>query len=266
MTFNTSSHRWVLITGSSAGIGEVFAKRFAREGWSVILVARSKDKLERLARELEGNHRVKTLVIAQDLTERGACERVFERVKKEGISVEGLVNNAGFGYGGRFDAVPISTWLSMIDLNIRALVELTYRFLPQMRERREGLIINVSSTASYQPMPYTSTYAASKAFVTSFTEALWLEAKKSGVRIMNLCPGVTKTEFGVKANLHDFLNDPFAEEPESVVDKTFRALHRESPTVISNLRDKFLIFLERLVPHRFILFCVLRLQKYKKYA
>ena len=257
----SNSKPWVLITGASSGIGESFARRFAREGWNTVLVARSLDKLEALAKALENENGSRTLIIPADLTQREAPRDVYEKVGQEGIEIDGLVNNAGFGFGGKFVEVPLEQYLGMIDLNVRALVELTHLFLPQMIRRRCGLILNVSSTACFQPLPYSSVYAASKSFVSSFTEALWLETKGTGVRVLNLCPGVTKTEFGFRAGLRDFQADPIAETPEQVVETAFRALKGDAPTVISGWSNKILIFLERLIPKRILLELVLVVQK-----
>ena len=255
------SNHWVLITGASSGIGEIFAKRFAQEGWNIVLLARSEEKLHALEHLLTNRNGVKALVIAADLADQGVPKRIYDEIKLKGITVEGLVNNAGFGFGGKFVQVPLDRYLEMIQVNISALVGLTHLFLPEMIKRRRGLILNVSSTASFQPLPYSSIYAASKSFVTSFTEALWLETKGTGVRVFDLCPGVTKTDFGIRAGLRDFHKDPFAQKPEEVVETAFRALHGNSPTVISGGRNKFLVFLERLVPHGFLLHLVLWVQK-----
>lgn len=257
----SDSKPWVLITGASSGIGEVFAKRFAREGWNTILVARSVDKLEALAQSLKRENRIETLVIAWDLTDRNSPRNVYEEVKQKGLEVEGLVNNAGAGFGGKFASVSLDHYLKMIDLNVRALVELTHLFLPEMIRRKQGLILNVSSTACFQPLPFSSVYAASKSFVTSFTEALWLETRRTGVCVLNLCPGVTKTDFGIRAGLRDFHKDPFAQTPEQVVETAFRAIKRGSVTAISGWRNQLLIFLERLVPHRLLLWAAFFVQK-----
>ena len=256
--------KWVLVTGASAGIGETFVRRFAGEGWHIVLVARSKDKLEALARELEGRNGIKTRVIVSDLRERGSAQQVYDQVRKAEIPLEGLVNNAGISVGGHFSRVPVEKYLAMIDLNVRALVELTGLFLPDMVKRGSGLIVNVSSTAAYQPMPYSSIYGATKSFVTSFTEALWLETKGTGVRVLNLCPGVTKTDFGTTAGLHDFKKDPIAEDPERVVETAFRAFHNGKPTVISGWKNRMLVGLERFVPHRLLLAAVLQYQKMRE--
>lgn len=258
------SDQWVLITGASRGIGEVFARRFAQEGRCLVLVARSEERLKNLARILELQYKTKTEIIISDLREPSAPKKVYDEVKRKEIEIDGLINNAGFGFGGKFWEVPRTECLGMIDVNVRALVELTHSFLPEMVKRNSGFIINVSSTASYQPLPYSSVYAASKSFVTSFTEALWLETKGTRVRILNLCPGLTKTDFGILAGLRDFHKDPFAQTPEAVVECAMKALAKDKPTVISGLRNRLLIFLERLVPHRFLLWAVLLFQNTRR--
>ncbi len=254
MIFPSESTPWVLITGASAGIGETFAKRLARENCNLILVARSLDKLQMLAKDLESNCHIKTFVIQADLTERDSPRRVFEDIKRQGISLYGLINNAGCGAGGKFAEVELDRYLYMIDLNVRSLVELTHLFLPAMLRRKKGFIINVSSTASFQPMPYFSVYAATKAFVSFFSEALWLETKKSGVRVLNLCPGLTKTDFGTAAGMRDFRLDPLAEDPQRVVEVALNGLMKKNvPTIISGWHNRLLTILERLFPHRFVL-------------
>lgn len=261
MTPSLDSRRWVLITGASAGIGEAFARRFAREGWNAVLVARSQDKLEALARSLGEQHGTETFVIACDLSQHDAPDHVYRTVKQAGIQLEGLVNNAGIGAYGKFHTVLLDRYLSMIDLNVRALVQLTHLFLPEMLLHKRGLIINVSSTACYQPLSYSSIYAATKSFVTSFSEALWLETKGTRVRVLNLCPGVTKTDFGATAGMRNFREDPFAEEPEAVVETAFRALKTNPPTAVSGWQNRLRLFLERLVPHRVLLVAVDLYQK-----
>ncbi|OGX05759.1 MAG: hypothetical protein A3G87_10085 [Omnitrophica bacterium RIFCSPLOWO2_12_FULL_50_11] len=256
VTPSFNARRWVLITGASAGIGEAFARRFAREGWNTVLVARSRDKLESLARSLGQQHGAETLVIACDLSQHDATDEIYRKVKEAGIRLEGLVNNAAIGAHGKFHEVVLDRYLSMIDLNVRSLVQLTHLFLHEMMDRSRGMIINVSSTACYQPLSYSSVYAATKSFVTSFTEALWLETKGTGVRVLNLCPGVTKTDFGTAAGMRNFRQDPLAEEPEAVVETAFRALKHDQPTAVSGWQNRLRLFLERLMPHRVLLAAV----------
>lgn len=250
---------WVLITGASAGIGEAFARRFACEGWNLVLVARSKDKLESLARELE-KEGVKTFVIVSDLSERQAARDVFEKTTKQGFEIEILVNNAGFGNHGAFASNSLDKYLSMIDVMVRSVVELTHLYIQDMLKKRKGAIINVSSLASFQPLPFGSVYSASKAFVTFFSEALWMENRKKGIHIINLCPGVTKTDFGTKAGHGDFHKEPMTETAEAVVNTAFRALKKNYPTVISGWSNQLINFVVRLVPHRILLWALPTIQ------
>src|SRR3989338_4359993 len=160
-----SNRPWVLITGASSGIGEVFARRFAREGWNTVLVARSRDKLELLASELEKQNGVQTCVIEADLSHESAARSVHQETERRALTIEGLVNNAGSGARSKLFETPLDCYVTMIHLNTRALMELTHLYGKEMVVRNTGLIINVSSTASFQPMPYTAVYAATKAFV-----------------------------------------------------------------------------------------------------
>ncbi len=178
-----------LITGASSGIGEAFARRLARDGWNVLLVARTESKLEMLCSELGRASDINAQYVALDLTDTDAPAKLFEETKARGLEVEMLINNAGFGSMGDFLQLDLERELEMVDLNIKALVALTYLFLGPMRERGRGSIINVASTAGFQPVPYMTTYAATKAFVLSFSDALWEENRAYGVSVMALCPG-----------------------------------------------------------------------------
>lgn len=183
----------VLITGASMGIGEVFARQLAELGATLVLVARSRDRLERLAAELPRAH-----VVVEDLGSPEAAQRVFAAVTQRGLDVDVLINNAGFGAYGRFAELPLDNHHDAIALNVGALVELTHVFLP-MLERRQGGVIQIASTAAFQPVPYMAVYGASKAFVLSFSEALWAEYRPRGVRVLALCPGATETPFFQRA-------------------------------------------------------------------
>jgi len=178
-------------TGASSGIGEVFARKLAARGRNVLLVARSEDKLITLCNELGRSSSIRAQYVALDLSEPDAAERLFAEAEKRSLSIDLLVNNAGFGSMGEFSKLELARELNMIDLNIKSLVELTYRFLGPMRERKQGTIINVASTAAFQGVPFMATYAATKAFVLSFSEALWEENRPFGIKVMALCPGVT---------------------------------------------------------------------------
>ncbi|HEY3581412.1 MAG TPA: SDR family oxidoreductase, partial [Pyrinomonadaceae bacterium] len=175
-----------LITGASSGIGAAFARKLARRGRNVLLVARSEDKLIALCNEIGRASGIRAQYVAMDLTEADAAARLLEETRKRELVIDMLINNAGFGSMGDFAKLDLATELEIIDLNVKSLVDLTYRFLGPMRERRQGTIINVASTASFQGVPFMATYAATKAFVLSFSEALSEENRPYGIRVLAL--------------------------------------------------------------------------------
>lgn len=182
-----------LITGASSGIGEALAAEFAAGGFDLVLVARSEDKLRRLARELRAEHGVKVRVEPTDLLASGAAAALARRLKKARLPVTALVNNAGVLEHGRFVDIPAAQHRQLIDLNISGLTAMLAEFLPGMVERGEGRVLNVASIAAFQPVPSLATYAATKAFVLSLTESLSEELKGTGVTATALCPGITDT-------------------------------------------------------------------------
>lgn len=185
-----------LITGASSGIGEQFALIHAAKKGNLVLVARSIDKLNDMKRELEYAYGIKVFVIEKDLSKQGAGKEVYKTVKNEGITVDYLINNAGFGGLGKFHERKWEDDLNMINLNIIALTELTRFFLPDMVAKNEGKILNVSSTASLMPGPLQAVYFATKAYVTSFSNAIHEELSKTSVTVTALLPGATNTGFG----------------------------------------------------------------------
>lgn len=192
--------RTALITGASAGLGKELASLFAADGHDVVLVARSKTKLEELANDLEKSHAgVKAGVITADLGDAAAPAHLEEVLKTRKLDIDFLVNNAGFGSNGRFLDLDLSRELQMLDVNCRALLELTHRFAKPMALRKFGRIMNIASTAGFQPGPFMSTYYATKAFVVNFTEALAFELQGTGVSVTCHCPGATATEFASTA-------------------------------------------------------------------
>lgn len=213
-----------LITGASSGIGEAFARRLAADGHDMILVARSEKALHELCDELMLEHKVTAHYVVLDLGEPDADKKLFEEMERHGFEVDWLINNAGFGSVGDFAKLEIERELQMIDLNIAALVALTHRFLPAMRERKRGTIINVSSAAGFQPIPFMATYAATKAFVTSFSEAIAEENRPFGIRVLALCPGSTKTNFFAASNIDRPIKVKGQQTAEQVVDTALRAL------------------------------------------
>ena len=189
-----------LITGASSGIGYELARLFARDHHNLVLVARSGDKLAQVATELE-THGVTVKTVALDLTASPTPSFLFEQLQREGIAIDILVNNAGFGMYGEFAQMPEAEILGQIDLNIRALTELTRLFLPPMLARRHGRIMNVASTAAFQPGPLLAVYYATKAYVLSFSEAIANELRDTGVTVTCFCPGATHTDFAQRAGV-----------------------------------------------------------------
>ncbi|MDQ5846536.1 MAG: SDR family oxidoreductase [Acidobacteriota bacterium] len=240
-----------IITGASSGIGEVFARRLAALGRNVLLVARSEDKLITLCNELGRSNSIRAQHVAMDLSQPESPARLFEEAEKRGLTVDMLINNAGFGSFGDFAKGDLDRELNMIDLNIKSLVELTYRFLMPMRERKQGAIINVASTAGFQAVPFMATYAATKAFVLSFSEALWEENRPHGVKVMALCPGVTDTNF-FEAARGQKPPARAAQTPEDVVDTALRALARGKSHVISGWTNRAMMEAERLAPRSLV--------------
>ncbi len=188
-----------LITGSSGGIGYELALQFAQDGYQLILVARNREKLEVLAKKITETHHVEVMVFDTDLSEHSAPLQLYEAITSLNIQVDVLVNNAGFGMYGPFQHTDAVREISMIDLNVRTLTQLTKLFLPEMLQRKSGGILNVASTAAFQPGPMMAVYCATKAYVLSFTEALANEVRGSGVTVCALCPGGTKTDFAARS-------------------------------------------------------------------
>lgn len=193
--------RVALITGASEGLGAEFARLFAERGHDVALVARRRDRLDALAGEIAAEGRPKPIVIELDLARPDAADRLVEALAAENAAVEYLVNNAGYGLTGPFDALPAADQLAMIDLNVRALTALAHRFLPDLRATRGGMI-NVASIAGFAPGPGMAVYYASKAYVLSFSEALAEEMRPHGVRVTALCPGPVVTGFQRRAGMN----------------------------------------------------------------
>ncbi|WP_437730205.1 SDR family NAD(P)-dependent oxidoreductase [Sorangium sp. So ce1335] len=233
----------VLVTGASMGIGEAFARELSRRGATLILTARSEAKLAALASELGKAH-----VIAADLAAPGAAQRLFDAVAAEGLAVDVLINNAGFGVHGAFGDLSLATQREQVQLNVGALVELTHLFMP-MIERRRGGVIQVASTGAFVPIPYFAVYAATKAFVLSFSEALWAEYRPRGVRVLALCPGATETAFFQRSG-----DVPMADRrarPEDVVRVGLAAFAAGRASVVHGAVNGIMAFVPRLLGREF---------------
>jgi short-subunit dehydrogenase len=194
-----SKEKYALVTGASSGIGYELAKLFAQDGKNIVVVARSRDKLEDLKNELENKHRTKVKVLAKDLSKPEAPQEIFPELEKEHIEVDVLVNNAGFSNHGMFPQTNLQQELEMIQVNIISLIHLTKLFLKTMVENKSGWILNVGSIYSFVPVPWAAVYGGTKSFVLSFSEALASELKGTGVSVTCLCPGFTYTGFQEKA-------------------------------------------------------------------
>jgi short-subunit dehydrogenase len=237
-----------LITGASAGIGLEFAKRLAERGYDVILSARRRDRLDDLAARLRAEHGgIRVEVIVADLQDADAPAAIVAETARLGMDVDLLVNNAGFGTHGHFETLPPERERDEIAVNVAAPVALTHAFLPAMLERGRGGVINVASTAAFQPVPYMAVYAATKAFVRSFSEALHEEVHARGVRVIALCPGPTATEFfdtNVAAPRGPIRT------VRDVVTTGLRAYDQGSPVVIDGANNKILIGFANVIPRR----------------
>jgi short-subunit dehydrogenase len=240
-----------LITGASGGIGEAFARRLASEKHNLVLAARSEKKLHELCDELMLKHQITAHYVAIDLTGFEADKRLFEETERHDFQIEWLINNAGFGSMGDFAYLELESELQMISLNIMALVALTHRYLQKMRERKSGTIINVSSAAGFQPIPFMATYAATKAFVTNFSEALAEENRPHGITVTALCPGPTDTDFFRVANAKA-LQMKGMQTPEEVVETAINAARRGRAVVVSGWTNYISSVLGTLVPNAIV--------------
>lgn len=228
-----------LITGASAGLGQGFARALAAKRQDLILTARRADQLEALAAELRARHGVQVHVFPADLADPAAPDKLIADIAAAGLTIDDLINNAGYGVQGGFADGDAPTQLGMIDLNIRALVALTHAVLPKMVARKSGGVLNIASTAAFQPGPWLAVYYATKAFVLSFSEAIHEEVKDQGVRIAALCPGPTRTEFANLAGMGDSaLFNRFASDPETVVRDGLKALATIRPSASRGWRTR----------------------------
>ena len=242
--------KWALITGASAGIGVAFAEELAAGGTHLMLTARRKDRLDELARRLTAAYKISSEVFSADLADPGAPEKIFRFTKEKGVEIELLINNAGFGQYGEFPSVEKQRLLDMVQVNCTAVVHLTRLYLPEMMVRRRGDVLILASTASFQAVPYISTYAATKAFDLLFAEGLADEMKPYGIRVCALCPGSTESEFHAVAGQEKFQRN--AETAKKVARTGLKALAAGKSYVISGLGNYLGAHSERLVPRRFV--------------
>lgn len=236
---------WALVTGASSGIGSELAKVFAARGYHLVLVARDENRLKQLAEELRARHSIQAQALAKDLRSPAAPKDLFDALGDFPISI--LVNNAGFGVFGRFARESLQAQTDMMQVNMTALVQLTHRFLQPMLARGSGRILNVASTAAFQPGPMINIYYASKAFVYSFSCALAEELKGTGVSVTALCPGTTRTEFFTRARMRIARRWPMM-DARKVAEIGFRGLMQGKRVVIPGIANKIASALARRAP------------------
>lgn len=259
MTTSYSNHT-TLITGASAGIGTAFARELARRGSNLVLVARREDRLRELAAEIAEEHGVAVHTVPLDLSRPGAGRELKRETDRRGIRVTAVVNNAGFGTASRFGEEDPERLDDMIGVNIGSLVDISHAYIGDLRAHEAGFLLNVASTGGYFPIPGMAVYGATKAFVLSFTEALWRESRGSKLRVLALAPGATSSEFfevvGAQTD-----GGTRHETPEQVVNTALRALEKRSPapSVISGWRNKTLTIPVRLLSRRGVVNLVARL-------
>lgn len=242
-----------LITGASRGIGAAIARALAAKGVrALVLTARSKGDLEKLATELFERHGLRVETIAADLADPAAPAFLKSETDKRGLTIDLLINNAGWGTHGIFADIDAAKSRDMVEVNVQALTELTHLYLPGMIAANRGGVVNIASTASFQPVPFMAVYAATKAFVLSFTEALAVEVGEQGadgVRVIGLCPGGTETNFG-DGMLHGQFEDAAHDLPETVADETLAALDRNAPVAVVGWKNYFMAQSARFAPRR----------------
>jgi short-subunit dehydrogenase len=244
-----SSPRWALVTGASSGIGDEFARLLAAKGYSLVLSARREDRLNALAAELRKQHGIQTHVAVCNLSNPGAATILAAQIADAGIAPEVLVNNAGFGVWGPFADVEWQREFDMLQLNIVALTELTKRLLPEMLSRGSGYVLNVASTAAFQPGPFMAVYFATKAYVLSFSEAVNEELRGTGVSVTTLCPGPTESEFFDAAAVQSKkLTGQKLPSAREVAELGLDAMFARKRTVVHGARNRFLVQLQRFVP------------------
>ena len=253
MTSTTRTAKTALVTGASAGLGLELARLAAKDGHDLVLVARRRERLEALAAELTAAHGVQVIVIAADLSDQAAPAAIAQRLRADGKQIDFLINNAGFGSCGPFSKAVLEREVEMVHLNIRALMQLTHLFLPEMLARKSGRILNVASVAGFLAGPYMATYYASKAFVLSFTEALSSELVGTGVTITASCPGPTKTEFGTVAGNHKTeLFKRNVAQAAPVARHAYRAMMAGKVVAIPGLMNKLIAQSTRISPRAWL--------------
>ena len=245
----------VLITGASAGIGYELSKVFAKKGYNLVIVSRNKQRLEVIAKEMKNQHNIQTKAIPKDLSKSSAPQELYDEIIADGIDINVLVNNAGFGTNGKFTDFSVDKHMDLIQLNISSLTILCKLFGTDMVKKRSGSILNVASTAAFQPGPLMSTYYASKAYVLMLSEALNNELAQDGVNVTVLCPGPTHTEFFERNEMTDtkIAKSPYIMKAADVAQAGFSGLMKRKKIVIPGFINKLLAFTVRFTPRSVII-------------
>ena len=262
MADKSSAAPTVLITGATEGIGYELSKIYAKEAYELVLVARNEERLKSRKRELEDEFGVPVAIIRMDLSEPGAAKKLFELTEKHEIVVDELINNAGYGLIGRFDKISLDDQLNMIQLNVAEMTALCRLYLEQMVARGSGKIMNVASTASFQPGPMMAAYYATKAFVLHLTEAIAVETKGTGVTVCALCPGPTASKFQERAGFKKPLLTQMGMMSSASVAKTgFAKMQRGKTVIITGLMNRLFAQSYRFFPRKMIQSVIRMLQK-----
>jgi short-subunit dehydrogenase len=237
-----------LVTGATVGIGCELAELLASNGYNLALVARDGARLAQRAESLAASHKVRVITLARDLADPASPPAIFQELQEQNFPVSVLVNNAGFGVFGPFAQIDLARDLAMMEVNMASLVQLTKLFLKPMLDRREGRILNVASTASFQPVPYLAIYSATKAFVHSFSCAIALELRGTGVTVTSLCPGGTESEFHERAGIKNPVRGLRRMSARSVAEIGYKAMMEGRPGVVAGWKNKLMVFGSRRAP------------------
>ena len=256
------SDGFALVTGASRGLGMAFARELAERRYHLVLVARHAEPLQTFAEELRRSNPISVIAIETDLSAAGAGQVLADELSRNGVPIDLLVNNAGFGLRGEFRQLSLPRQLEMLRLNNQAIVELTYGLLPAMLERRQKGIINISSTAGFQPIPFASAYAATKAFLTTFSLALEQELRAAGVTVVTVCPGrISKKEATDSPQRAQKKWGGVFQSPEDVVQDAFRVLAKGGGLTVPGALNKFSVFAQRLIPRKVVPRLVAKMSK-----
>lgn len=240
------NNEYVLITGASSGIGKALAEEFAKNGTNLVLVARRIDKLEEVKKKLIALHGIDVLIVPSDLTSPDSARSVYLFCQENNLAISCLINNAGIGAEGEFSKIDYEKQQRIIDLNISSLMRMCHTFLPDMRRSHSGTIVNICSTTAFIPLASEAVYAASKAFVLSFSQAIHEENKKYGITVCTICPGVTDTDFFVSAGFK--LNGFKGADPVDFAEFAYKAIQNKKTLSVHKMTNKLIVLWAKIFP------------------